>query len=62
MQAAMNVSLTHGGLEYCANCTVSVQSTENAPAGSERDLRMGTHLPVPEETGLGGAVPTRGGC
>lgn len=51
MQAAMDVSLTHDGLECCAHCTVSVQSTENAPAGSGRDLRMGTQLPVPEEMG-----------
>lgn len=44
---------------YCVDCTVSVPPTENAPAGSERDLRRGTHLPVPEERG---DVPTRGGC
>lgn len=43
---------------YCADCTVSVPSTENAPAGSEHDLRRGTNLPVPEERG---DVPTRGG-
>ena len=57
IQAAMNVSLTHGGLEYCAHWTVSVQTTENAPVGSERDLRMGTHPSVPEETGWGGMCP-----
>ena len=50
MQEAMNVFLTHSGLEYRCNSTVSVLSTENggAPTWSECDLRTGTHLPVPE--------------
>lgn len=50
MQEAVNVFLTHSGLEYCSNCTVSVLSTENgdAPRWSECDLRTGTHLPVPQ--------------